>query len=163
MGAIAPVKCIKSLFQEEAAGPSREPVFPSHSTHTLRGMKTPMGGYAKLFVPRVAIPDSSIDESIDSTPPHRTVNRVAVPPPIRGPPGKFEDSSGDEDMVASLREENIALRAKLQNLEERCAEGELWQMEINDKIDVLRKGLTVKVRCLAKAMGHPELYDAPQP
>ena len=116
-----------------------------------------------MFVPRVAIPDSSIDESIDSTPPRRTVNRVAVPPPIRGPLGKFEDSSGDEDTVASLREENIALRAKLQNLEERCAEGELWRMDINDKIDVLRKGLSAKVRRLAEAMGHPELYDPPQP
>ena len=116
-----------------------------------------------MFVPRVAILDNSIDESIDSTPPRRTEKRVVVPPPIRGLPGKFEDSSDDEDMVASLREENIALRAKLQNLEERCAKGELWRMEINDKIDVLRKGLSAMVRRLAEAMGHPELYDAPQP
>ena len=75
-------------------------------------MKTPTGGYAKVFVPRVAIPNSSIDESIDSTPPRRTVNRVAVPPPIRGLPGKFEDSSGDEDTVASLREEKHSAQSQ---------------------------------------------------
>ena len=87
MGVIAPVNYVKSLFQEEAAGPSKEPVFPSPSTHTLRGMKTPTGGYAKVFIPRVPKPDASIDESIDSTPPRRTVERVARTPSIKRPPG----------------------------------------------------------------------------
>ena len=81
-----------------------------------------------MFVPRVPKHDASIDESIDSMPPRRTVARVARMPPIKGPPGQFEDSSDEEkeeeDTVASLREELAALKAKFHNLEKRCAEGE---------------------------------------
>jgi len=161
------VKCVKSLFQEEAAGPSKEPVDPSPSTHTLHGVKTPTGGYAKVFIPRVPKPDASLDESIDSTPPRRTVEIVARPPPIQGLPGQFEDSSDEEkeeeDTMASLRAELTALKAKFQNLEEHCAENELGRMETDDKINILRKGLSSKVRRLADATRHADLYDPPAP
>ena len=93
------------------------------------------------------------------------VNRVAKAPPIKGPFGHFEDPSNEEeeeeDTVASLREELAALKAKFLNLEERCAEGELWRLEIDVKINIIRKGLSAKVRRLADATGRPDLYDPP--
>jgi hypothetical protein len=106
-----------------------------------------------------------VDESIDSTLPHQTVKMVAKkpPPPIQGPPGTFKDSDDEEDTVESLRVELTMLKNKLNNREEHCAEGELWRMDIDDKISVLRKGLCTKVRRLVEASEHPNLYNPPTP
>ena len=157
------------LFPEDSAkdkakGASQAVGSPSY---TVRGERTPLG-WGKVLVPKLKTyrPDTSFDESIDSTPPRRTVKRVVKPPPIRGSPGQFEDSSSEEEeeegeAIKSLHEENAALKLSLLRLEERCAEGELWKWEINDKIEILRKSLTSKLRRLAKATGHEDIYDPP--
>ncbi|WP_284120768.1 hypothetical protein, partial [Klebsiella pneumoniae] len=59
--------------------------------------------------------------------------------------------------------ELAALKKNYLRLEERCAEGELWKWEINDKIEILRKGFTSKFRRHAEATGHPELYNPHMP
>ena len=41
--------------------------------------------------------DASVEESIDSTPPRRTIKRGAKPPLIKDPPGFFEDSDKEEE------------------------------------------------------------------
>ena len=111
--------------------------------------------------------DASIDESIDSTPPRRTVKKTIKPPPIRDPARHFEDSNkeeeGKEETIESLKAELAAMNKKFIMLEERCAEGELWKWEINDKIEILRKGLSSKFRRLANATGHLDIYDPPMP
>ena len=123
-------------------------LIPRHKENVLRG-------------------DASIDESIDSTPSRRTVKKTIKPPPIRAPPRHFEESDkeeeGKEETIESLKAELAAMNKRFIMLEERCAEGELWKWEINDKIEILRKGFSSKFRRLANATGHPDIYDPPMP
>ena len=106
--------------------------------------------------------DKSIDESIDSTPPRRTIKRVAKPLAIKGPPGTFEESDEEEeDPLKALKTEVAVLKVENNNLKESCTEAILECMDLNDKFDVLRKGLCAKVRRLAKECGCPNLYDPP--
>ena len=108
------------------------------------------------------MPDKLIDESIDSTPPRRTVNRVAKPPTIKSPLGSFEESNGEkEDPLAALKVEVAALKVENNNLKENCAEAILECMDLQDKFDILRKSLCAKVHRLAKECGRPDLYDPP--
>ena len=57
----------------------------------------------------------------------------------------------------------LQLKQELNNMEERVAEGELWRMDIDDKINTLRRSLCAKVKRITEAMGRPELYDPPMP
>ena len=43
------------------------------------------------------------------------------------------------------------------------AEQELWCFDIEDKMDVLCKGLTSKLKHLFEATGNEHLYEAPLP
>ena len=156
-------------------GKSTAPSSPGSPSYTVWGGPTPNGGYGKVLVPRlkgdvllenVLRGDASIDESIDSTPPRRTINRISKPSPIRVPPGHFEDPSEEEEekeTIESLKLEIKALKYSLHRLEERCAEGELWKWEINDKLEILRKAFASKYHCLAEATRHPDIYDPPMP
>ena len=44
---------------------------------------------------------------------------------------------------------------------ERMAEQELLRIDIKDKMEILHKGCTSKIRCLTEAMGNEHLYDVP--
>ena len=82
-----------------------------------------------------------------------------IPPPIRGPPGKMEWSEEEEEEeVVMLRRKVAELQLKVNNMDERVAEAILGQMETDDKMEILRKGLTSKVKRLAKATGNEDLY-----
>ena len=51
--------------------------------------------------------------SIDSTPPRRTVNRVAKPPAIKGSLGSFEElDEEEEDPLEALKAEVVALNGR---------------------------------------------------
>jgi hypothetical protein len=84
------------------------------------------------------------------------------PPPICGPPGQFEDSdedSEDEDPYENLRNEIAKLKMKNNLLEECVAEAELGRMEIDDKMEILRKAICSKFKRLLSELGRPDLYD----
>lgn len=75
----------------------------------------------------------------------------------------MKDSEESEDTVDSLRAELLDLKNKYNSLEEHVAEGELWQMDVEDKVDVVRKGVCRKIKRITEATGCPHLYNTPSP
>ena len=108
-------------------------------------------------------------ESIDSNP--GSVWRFISPPPIRGLPEihaytdskEEEEEEEEKDDIAALREQLAALKLRLNNMDERVAESEIDRMDLDDKVDMLRKAICLKIKRLAKATGNEELYRAPGP
>lgn len=68
-----------------------------------------------------------------------------------------------EDTVDGLRAELNQMKKKYYNLEEHVAEGELWQMDIDDKINIIHKGLCGKIMFITEAMARPDIYEPPLP
>jgi hypothetical protein len=125
--------------------------------------KTPCG-YDKQLIPRLDRDDLEPDESIVPTPTSEMRHRK--PPAICGPPGQFEDSdedSEDEDPYEGLRNEIAELKMKNNLLEERIAEAELRRMDMDEKMEILRKALCSKFRRLLKDLGRLGLYDCVLP
>jgi hypothetical protein len=136
---------------------------PTEGKYKIIGRKTPRG-YEKQLIPLLDRDDLEPDESIFSTPTNGMCHRKR--PPIRGPPGQFEDSdedSEDEDPYEDLRNEIAKLKMKNNLLEERVAEAELGRMEIDVKMEILCKAICNKFRCLFSELGHPDLYDCVLP
>ena len=105
-------------------------------------------------------------ESVDSNP--GSVRRFRSPPPIRGPPEVYAYTDSDEEEeersdIATLHEQLAALKLRLNNMDERVAESEIDRMDLDDKVDTLRKAICSKIKCLEKATGDEELYRAPDP
>ena len=89
-------------------------------------------------------------------------------PPIRGPQEVHTYTDNDEeeeekDDIAALHEQLTALKLRLNNMDERVAESEIDRMDLDDKLDTLRKAVCSKIKRLAKATGNEELYRAPDP
>ena len=110
--------------------------------------------------------DRSERESVNSNP--ESVRRFISPPPIRGPPEihTCTDSSDEEeekDDITALHEQLAALKLRLNNMDERVAESEIDWMDLDDKVDTVRKAVCLKIKRLAKATGNEELYRAPDP
>ena len=55
------------------------------------------------------------------------------------------------------------LKLRLNNMDERVAESEIDQMDLNDKMDTLHKAVCFKIKRFAKATGNEDLYRAPDP
>ena len=53
------------------------------------------------------------------------------------------------------------LKLRLNNTDEHIAESEIEQMDLNGKVDTLRNAVCSKIKYLAKATGHEDLYRAP--
>ena len=105
-------------------------------------------------------------ESIDSNP--RSLRRFRSPPPIRGPPEvyaymKSDNEEEEKNDIAALGEQLTALKLWLNNMDERVAESEIDRMDLDDKVDTLRKAICSEIKCLAKATRNEELYRAPDP
>jgi len=76
------------------------------------------------------------------------------------------DSDEEEEErsdIAALREQLTALKLPLNNMDERVAESEIDRMDLDDKVDMLRKAVCSKIKRLAKATGNEELYRALDP
>ena len=73
------------------------------------------------------------------------------------------DDEKEKDDIAALREQLAALKLRLNNMDERVAESEIDRMDLDDKVDTLRKAVCSKIKRLAKATGSEELYRAPNP
>ena len=94
-------------------------------------------------------------ESVDSNP--STVRGFISPPPIRGPPEihAYMDSSEEEekDDITALREQLAALKLRLNNMDECVAESEIDRMDLDDKVDTLRKAVCSKIKALRRRPG----------
>jgi hypothetical protein len=55
------------------------------------------------------------------------------------------------------------LKLKLNNMDERVAKSEIGHMDLDDKVDTLRKAVCSKIKCLAKATRNEDFYRAPDP
>ena len=73
------------------------------------------------------------------------------------------DEEEEKDNIAVLREQLAALKLRLNNMDERVAESEIDWMDLDNKVDMLRKAVYSKIKRLAKATGNEELYRAPDP
>ena len=110
--------------------------------------------------------DQEERESIDSN--LGSVRRFRSPPPIRGPPEihacmDSDDKEEEKDDIAALHEQLAALKLRLNNMDEQVAEFEIDRMDLDKKVDTLRKAVCSKIKRLAKATGNEELYQAPNP
>ena len=106
-------------------------------------------------------------ESIDSN--SGSVRRFISPPPIWGPPeihaytDSEEEEEEEKDDIAKLHEQLATLKLRLNNMDEWVAESEIDRMDLDNKMDTLRKAVCSKIKRLAKATANEELYRAPGP
>ena len=104
------------------------------------------------------------------TPNLGSVRRFRSPPPIRGPPeihaytdSDEEEEEEEKDDIATINEQLAALKLWLNNMDKQVAESEIDRMDLDKKVDTLRKAVCSKIKRLAKATGNEELYRAPNP
>ena len=140
--------------------PEYSPASPSPPRVHVVGQKV---GRGKELRPPL---DREERESIDSNP--GSVRWFRSPPPIRGPPEVYaytdiDDEEEERSDIAALREQLAALKLQLNNMDEQVAESEIDRMDLDKKVDTLRKAVCSKIKHLAKATGNEELYRAPDP
>ena len=65
------------------------------------------------------------------------------------------DSSEEEekDDITALREQLAALKLRLNNMDECVAESEIDRMDLDDKVDTLRKAVCSKIKALRRRPG----------
>jgi hypothetical protein len=71
-----------------------------------------------------------------------------------------DDMEEEEELSKKLV---TSLKQKITALEEQVAELHLAVYDQQDNIGVLRKATMSKLKCFAKALGEPLLYNAPSP
>ena len=85
------------------------------------------------------------------------------PPPIRGPPEVYAYTDSDEeeekDNIAALREQLAAVKLRINNMDERVAESEIDRMDLDDKMDMLRKAICSKINGERGALPSPGPED----
>jgi hypothetical protein len=99
-------------------------------------------------------------ESDDSGSSSAGVRRHCSPPPIHGTPGSLEWSDEEDDDVESLRRKLTMLRIRLNNMDERVVETQIESMDVEDKMEILRKALVSKMKRLYRATDNMHLYKA---
>ena len=72
----------------------------------------------------------------------------------------MEWSDEEDDDVESLRRKLTMLRIRLNNMDERVAETQIESMEVEDKMEILRKALVSKMKHLYRATDNMHLYKA---
>jgi hypothetical protein len=76
---------------------------------------------------------------------------------------EFSDDDIEEEKEDPSSEIMVALKQKITALEEHVAELHLEVYDQKDDIGVLHKATPIKLKCFAKALGNPSLYNAPSP
>ena len=146
---------VAALYAVMPKSPEYSPASPSPPRTRVVGRKV---GRGKELRPPL---DREERELIDSNP--GSVQWFISPPPIRGPPEvyAYTDSNDEEEErkdIAALREQLTALKLRLNNMDERVAESKIDRMDLDDKVDTLRKAICSKIKHFTKATGNEELY-----
>jgi predicted trehalose synthase len=76
---------------------------------------------------------------------------------------EFTDDDMEEEKEELSNELVASLNQKITALEEQVAEMHLAVYDQRDDFGVLRKATMSKLKCVAKALGGPSLYNAPSP
>jgi hypothetical protein len=76
---------------------------------------------------------------------------------------KFTDDDMEEEKEELSNDLVASLKQKITALEEQVIERHLAVYDQHDDLGVLRKATTSKLKCFAKALGNPSLYNAPSP
>jgi hypothetical protein len=76
---------------------------------------------------------------------------------------EFTNDDMEEEMEDLSDELVASIKQKITALEERGSEFHLAVYDQQDDFGVLRKSTTSKLKCFAKALGDPSLYNAPSP
>jgi hypothetical protein len=120
--------------------------------------------YNKVLIPNPAYKGMGCTESASSNPTPR-VQRRRPPSKIYGPPGtmEFSNDNMEAEKVELSNELVAALKQKITALEEQVTKLHLGVYDQKDDFSVLRKATTGKLKCFAKVLGDPSLYDAPSP
>jgi hypothetical protein len=121
-------------------------------------------GCGKVLIPNLEYKGKGCTESASLNPTPR-VQRRHLPPKISGPPETMElsdDNMGEEKEEISI-ELMASLKQKIPALEEKVAKLHLAVYGQPDDFGVLRKATMSKLKCLAKALGDPSLYNTPSP
>jgi hypothetical protein len=121
-------------------------------------------GYSKVLIPNPDYKGKGHTESILSNPAPRMERHR--PPIIHAPPGTMEFS--DDDTEEEEEEERsdelvVTLMERIASLEEQVTELHLAVYDQKNDFDILCKATTSKLKCFAKALGNPLLYNAPSP
>jgi predicted trehalose synthase len=74
---------------------------------------------------------------------------------------EFTDDDMEEEKEELSNELVASLNQKITALEEQVAEMHLAVYDQRDDFGVLRKATMSKLKCVAKALGDPSLYNAP--
>jgi hypothetical protein len=72
----------------------------------------------------------------------------------------MEWSDEEDDDVESLRRKLTMLRIRLNNMDERVVETQIESMDVEDKMEILRKALVSKMKRLYRATDNMHLYKA---
>jgi hypothetical protein len=120
--------------------------------------------YGKVLIPNPAYKEKGLVESASSNPTPR-VQRRRSPPKIHGLPGmmEFSDDEVEEEEDELSNELVAALKRKITALEEQVDELHHVVYDQKDDFGVLCKATIGKLKCFAKVLGDPSLYDAPSP
>jgi hypothetical protein len=128
----------------------------------VRGQKV---GIGKVLSPPL---DRGKREYIDSNP--GSVWHTRSPPLICDPLEIWAYTDSDEEEeeeegpeIKELREQLTTLKLKINNMDKRVEESEIERMDLDDKVDTLRKAMYSKIKRLAKATRNEDLYRAPDP
>ena len=73
---------------------------------------------------------------------------------------KSDNEEEEKSNIAALCEQLATLKLRLNNMDERVAESEIDRMDLDDKVDTLRKAVCSKTKRLAKAIRNEEFYRA---
>jgi hypothetical protein len=76
---------------------------------------------------------------------------------------EFTDDNVEEEKEELSNEVVASLKQKIIALEEQATELHPVVCDQQDNFGVLRKATTCKLKCFAKALGNPSLYNAPCP
>jgi hypothetical protein len=117
-----------------------------------------------VLIPNPAYMEKGLVESASSNPTPR-VQRRRSPPKIHGLPGmmEFSDDEVEEEEDELSNELVAALKRKITALEEQVDELHHVVYDQKDDFGVLCKATIGKLKCFAKVLGDPSLYDAPSP
>jgi hypothetical protein len=123
-------------------------------------------GYSKVLIPNPDYKGKGHTESILSNPAPRMERRR--PPIIYAPPRTMEFSDDDTEEEEEEEEERsdelvVTLKERIASLQEQVTELHLAVYDQKNDFDILCKTTTSKLKCFAKVLGNPLLYNAPSP
>jgi hypothetical protein len=120
-------------------------------------------GHGKVLILNPDYKGKGHTESISSNPTPRM--EQCCSPKIRGPPGMMElsDHDTEEEKDELSGEFVVTLKKRIAALEEQVIELHLAVYDQKDDFSMLRKATTSKLKCFAKALSDPSLYNPPSP